>query len=110
MPVDDKFFQYAMERLAHAGPVEARPMFGGLWVFLGGIAFGLIVADKIYFKVDNSNRPDYESAGMPQFVGHRGRSMGFWQVPQAVLDNPDTLSAWVAKAIAVARAKKEKIV
>ncbi|NKB55921.1 MAG: transcriptional regulator [Alphaproteobacteria bacterium] len=81
-------------------------MFGGFGVFQDGVMFALIAKDTLYFKVDDENRIDYESAGMPPFrYARSGKTfeMSYWQAPSDVLDDPDDLSNWARSAIAAAQ-------
>lgn len=65
--------------------------------------------DKLYFKVDETNRADYESAGMGPFYpfGDESMVMQYYQVPDAVMDDPQMLREWIGKSVEVARAKKK---
>jgi DNA transformation protein len=85
-------------------------MFGGLTFFAEGRAFALVAEDTLYFKVDDSNRPDFEAAGMGPFLpfGDPDKPMQYYQLPEEVLEDPDLLGAWMAKAIAVASKVKAK--
>ena len=88
--------------------VRARSMFGGVGVYSGDLFFALIDDDTLYFKVDGSNRPDFEARGMAPFrpFGDAGETMQYYQVPEEVLEDPDTLRTWAEKALAVARQNK----
>jgi DNA transformation protein len=82
-------------------------MFGGSGLFRGGVMFGLISSDELYFKVGATNRPDYEAAQSRAFVyAARGKtvSLSYWRVPDDILEDGDELRAWAAKAYAVALA------
>lgn len=71
--------------------------------------FGALMNEKDTFrlKVNDSNRAEYEAAGMkPFFMEKMGRDMPYWTVPEAVVADKKTLAEWVAKAIAAARKKK----
>ncbi|MHC4112773.1 MAG: TfoX/Sxy family protein [Planctomycetota bacterium] len=67
MPVSDEYLTYVIDQLECVGPVQARRMFGGAGLYFDGLFFALVADDVLYFKVDDSNRPDYESAGMGAF-------------------------------------------
>lgn len=81
-------------------------MFGGFGIYAGDLFFALIADDTLYFKVDDSNRRDYEALGMTAFqpYGPGSESMKYYQVPADLLDEPDALRPWAEKAISVARA------
>jgi DNA transformation protein len=85
-------------------------MFGGVGIYGGDLFFALIADDTLYFKVDDSNRPDYEAVGMKPFqpYGPGSEGMRYYQVPADLLDDPDALRPWAEKAIAVA-AKKQNV-
>jgi DNA transformation protein len=83
-------------------------MFGGVGIYGSDLFFALMDDDLLYFKVDDSNRPDFEAAGMGPFRpgGEHGEVMQYYQVPEDVLEEVEALREWVAKALAVAgRAK-----
>ena len=42
-------------------------MFGGVGIYAGELFFALIADDTVYFKVDQSNRPEFEARGMGPF-------------------------------------------
>jgi DNA transformation protein len=85
-------------------------MFGGLCFFAEGRAFALVAEDTLYFKVDDSNRPDFVAAGMGPFLpfGDPHKPMQYYQLPEEVLEDPELLGVWMTKAIAVASAAKAK--
>jgi DNA transformation protein len=47
--------------------VLARSMFGGVGLYAGGVFFGILAANTLYLKIDDSNRAHYESEGMSAF-------------------------------------------
>ncbi len=110
MSVTDEFLIYLKDQLAEMGPVTSRRMFGGAGLYCDGLIFAIVVDDVLYFKVDDSNREDYEAEGMGPFVftSERGQStMGYYEVPVDVLENKEKTSQWALKALDVARAAKK---
>lgn len=109
MPVSDEYMTYVIDQLDAVGPVQARRMFGGAGLYLDGLFFALIADDVLYFKVDDTNRPDFKAAGMEPFQPFPDKSyvMQYYQVPIEVLENRDTLRDWAKKALLVAE-KKQK--
>jgi DNA transformation protein len=85
-------------------------MFGGLCFFAEGRAFALVSDEVLYFKVDDTNRPDFEAAGMGPFLpfGDPDKPMQYYQLPEEVLEDTDLLAEWMTKAIAVAARAKSK--
>jgi DNA transformation protein len=110
MAVSVSFRTYLLEQLGQVRPVTTRPMFGGLTFFAEGRAFALVAEDTLYFKVDASNRPDFEATGMGPFLpfGDPDKPMQYYQLPEEVLEDPEQLAVWMAKAIAVAAKAKTK--
>ncbi|MFQ5586979.1 MAG: TfoX/Sxy family protein [Thermodesulfobacteriota bacterium] len=105
MAVSSEYIEYILDQLASAGPVTARRMFGGAGLFHEGLFFALISDDTLYFKVDDSNRPDFETAGMGPFrpFGEKSYAMSYYEVPIEVVEEGDTLTVWAEKALDVAR-------
>lgn len=111
MPVSSSFRTFIVEQLSRVAPrVRARSMFGGVGIYAGELFFALIADDTLYFKVDDSTRADFEARRMGPFrpYGESGETMGYYQVPDELLEAPETLRTWVEKAIAVAGRKRVK--
>jgi DNA transformation protein len=85
-------------------------MFGGVGIYSGAFFFALIADDVLYFKVDDSNRTDFERRGMGPFrpYGEDGEVMQYYEVPADLLEDPEQLRTWAEKAVAVARAKRSR--
>jgi DNA transformation protein len=109
MPVSPSYKAFILEQLAPWGGVTAKAMFGGLGLYREGIFFGLMAEDTLYFRVDDLNRADYESAGMEPFrpYGDASYSMQYYQLPADVLEDRGLLRAWAEKAVAAARRKAQ---
>ena len=107
MAYSQEFRERAEAALSAVLPITSRPMFGGVGIYSEGIFFALIADAKLYFKVDETNRADYEQAGMqPFFPFDSPKPMHYWEVPDSVLTTSDELLAWASRAIAVAQSKK----
>lgn len=103
MAVSSSYFEFVVEQLAEIVPIRSRRMFGGVGIYGDGLFFAIIADDVLYFKVDDSNRPDYERLGMAQFM-----NMQYYQLPADLLEDPDELGEWVEKSLAVAARKRSK--
>jgi DNA transformation protein len=94
------------EQLAGLGTVRVRRMFGGGGVYAGGVMFGLVAGDVLYFKGDEATSAPYDAEGMGPFI-YEGRSgavkMPYWRVPERLLDEPDELIQWARAALDVAQ-------
>jgi DNA transformation protein len=95
------FKDYVLDQLRALGGASARAMFGGFGIYRAGVMFGLIAEDTLFFKVDETNRADYEARKSQPFVyDGKGKpiTMSYWRVPDDVLEDPDALRAWAMKA------------
>jgi DNA transformation protein len=108
MPVSEGFRAFVLDQLEGLGGVHARAMFGGVGVYADDLFFGIIASDTLYFKVDDTNRADYEAAGMSAFKPYpdRPETMSYYQVPAAVLEDADELVGWARLACRVAAARR----
>ena len=107
MPVSADYQAFVLDQLALLGSVTARRMFGGVGLYASDLFFGLIDDDVLYFKVDDSNRSDYEREGMKRFTPFPDQpqyEMGYYEVPASALDDPEELALWARKSLAVALA------
>jgi DNA transformation protein len=111
MPVNPSFRTFVLDQLSQIVPgIRARSMFGGVGIYAGDLFFALVDDDMLYFKVDDSNRSDFEARGMGPFrpYGEGGEIMQYYQVSEDLLEDVEALREWANKAIAVARRKKVK--
>jgi len=108
MAVSSNYLDYVLEQLSCVGPVTSKRMFGGAGIYLDGLFFALVADDALYFKVDDSNRADYEAAGMKPFkpFGDESYSMGYFEVPIEVLEDRDQLQHGANESLDVARSKR----
>jgi len=111
MPVTPSFQTFVVDQLSRAVErVRAKRMFGGVGIYSGALFFALIADDILYFKVDDSNRPDFEARGMEPFrpYGPEGEVMQYYQVPEDLLEDVEALRPWAEKALATAARKSSK--
>lgn len=109
MPVTESFIAFVVDQLAGCGFITTKRMFGGVGVYGGELFFALIADDLLYFKVDDSNRRDFEAAGMGPFkpYGDDREIFQYYEVPLVVLEDADELARWARAAIRVAGSKRE---
>lgn len=99
-----RFLQELLEPMGH---IAIKRMFGGAGIWCDGLMFALVIDATTYLKVDDSNRPAFEAEGMQPFTYQgKGRTVqvGYWRLPDRLLDEPDELLDWARGALAVARA------
>ena len=109
MSVSDNYRTYIIEQLGALQALSTRRMFGGIGLYSGDFFFALIDDDVLFFKVDDANREDYTSRGMKAFMPIPGQaSMGYFQVPEDVIEEAEELTRWARRSIEVAQRKQRK--
>lgn len=112
MASDKGFHDYLLHDVfADIDGITSRAMFGGYGIYKNSVIFAIIAEGKLYFKVGEGNKADYEAHGSKPFVyvGHNGKpyEMSYWELPTDILENKDKLLLWVEKSFAV-KSKSKK--
>jgi DNA transformation protein len=104
MKVSGGFVAFAVEQLQAVKGLRAKAMFGGVGLYAVDVFFGLLARDMLFLKVDDSNRGQYEAAGMTAFKPYADKPMvmSYFQVPAAVLEDADELASWARQSVRVA--------
>ena len=98
--------------LGHITDLSARAMFGGYGLYCHGVIFGIITdVDELRFKVDDSNRAQYEALGSTPFVytGHKGGkpvTMQYYVVPEVVQEDRERVEEWLLQSVAISATRK----
>jgi DNA transformation protein len=102
--VTPEFRDFVLDQLARVPQLRSNRMFGGVGLYSGDSFFGIVAADELFFKVDDSNRAEYVAAGSEPFrpVAARPVSLSYWRVPIEVLEDPGELATWALAAIRAA--------
>jgi DNA transformation protein len=102
--VSKEFRSFVLDQLGGVPQLRARAMFGGVGLYSGETFFGIIAADELFLRTDDSTRPAYEAAGSEPFKPYAGRpmTMAYWRVPVGVLEDAAELAAWAKAAVRVA--------
>ena len=110
MSVSQEYQDYVTGQLATVGYIVCKRMFGGVGLYADGIFFALLADDVLYLKVDDTNRQDFEQAGMDAFRPYpdKTRSMQYFEVPVEVLEDAEELYSWARKSITVALNAKKR--
>lgn len=107
MAVSESYRVFVLEQLGRVAGVTGKSMFGGVGIYADRVFFALIADDRLYFKVNDSTRPDFERFGMQAFQPFGDESaMGYYEVPADVLEDTVQLANWMRKAIDVATSAK----
>lgn len=110
MGTNTDFADEMVERLQRVvSGLRARRMFGGVGLYSGQQFFGIVAFDRLWFKVDDSNRADYETRGMGPFkpFPNRPTAMSYFEVPADLFDDAEELRIWAMRSVAIARQAKK---
>ncbi|MHB1419535.1 MAG: TfoX/Sxy family protein [Bacillota bacterium] len=110
MAVSEGFKDYVVDQLELLGYITVKKMFGGAGIYHRGLIFGLLAKDVLYFKVDDTNRSDYDQAGMEPFqpFADKPMVMPYYEVPVEILEDKVLLSEWAEKALFASRNNTSK--
>jgi DNA transformation protein len=111
MGINEGDLRFIEDQLSAFGDFYTKRMFGGVGFFREGLMFAMMSSTgEFRLKVDDSNRADYETAGMEPLYHKKDRTkrpMDYWQVPVHVLENKELLANWANAAYAIAVRKKK---
>ena len=102
-PIDD-FKDYIVEDvLGHIEGITAKRMFGGYSLYLDGKIFAMITSDTdLYFKVDDTNRSEYEARGSHPFVysgwkdpKRKPITMPYWHISEEIMEDHEKIEELV---------------
>ena len=98
------FVEHVCDLLTPLGAVRPRSMFGGYGIYIDDAFCAIVADDTLYFKVDDSNRADYEALGSSPFkpFADRPMVMSYYEVPAEVMDDRSAIAAWGRKALVAA--------
>ena len=90
------------ELLAPLGRISIRRMFGGASVQVDGHMIAIVVDETLWLKVDDGNRAEFETLGLPRFYYERlGKTvaMNFYQPPEDALESTPEMLRWAKSAL-----------
>jgi DNA transformation protein len=108
--VTEQYLAFVLDQLGQVRKITSRRMFGGVGFYAGEHFFALADDDTLYFKVDDTTRPDFEREGARPFqpFGPDSKPMGYYEVPPRVLEDAEELALWMTRAILVATARSTR--
>ena len=104
MALNESFRDFVLDQLSGLGAFETKSMFGGVALLCNGKAFAKIKHDKVWLKVDESNRADFVEYGMQQYAygTDNSRKLNFYATPVDVLEDAEEFVAWAKESVEVA--------
>jgi DNA transformation protein len=107
MAISESYREFVLEQLGRVTPVTGKSMFGGVGLYAQGLFFALMAEDRLYFKVNDATRPEFEQRGMEPFRPFgEDSAMGYYEVPADVMEDVGQLQLWMSRAIDVAATAK----
>lgn len=101
MSVTEADIAFALELFDGLGPLTTRRMMGGLCLYSDGQIFAILSSQAVlYLKADGAFAAKLAAAGARKFAMEGGRSMGYWTLPEAALDDPEVACDWARQALA----------
>lgn len=102
----DEFVKYVQELLEPLGQIRASRFFGGVGLAYNSVQFAMMIGENLYFVVDDSTRPKYEKLAAQPFAYDTKKGhiivRRYYEVPDDVLAEPETLQIWAKEAIEIA--------
>ena len=107
MAISAAYVSYLEDLFSGVPDASIRKMFGGVGIFRHGLMFALATSDgKIAFKADDATIPEFVEAGSSEWIyeskSGKSASMGYWYVPDHLLDDADEFATWAEKAFETA--------
>lgn len=90
------------DQLDSLAPIVVTRFFSGAGLTRHGIQFAFVIRGTLYFRTDADGRPAFEAMGAGPFT--YGSSKGerslpsYYEAPVDVLDDPEELNRWAARA------------
>ncbi len=100
----EEFQDYVVHDLLGGIPgVTSRAMFGGYGIYKDGKIFSIIVDSELYFKATDAVKEVFKKSGSRPFTytkkNGKTYTMKYYSVPEKVMENRETLDAWVDLAL-----------
>jgi DNA transformation protein and related proteins len=108
---DDTFKEFVLDQLSTLPDLRAQAMFGGHGLYSGANFFGILIAGRLYFKVDEASRVAYVERGMKPFTytqANKVLAMKYYEVPPDILEDRELAIAWAKQSIHLAAATAGK--
>jgi DNA transformation protein len=78
-------------------------MFGGHGLYAGGVFFGILHGERLFFRTNERTRKRYEACGMECFTAPgSGKALKhYYEVPFGVVENRLELIEWALESIGI---------
>lgn len=108
MARDKSFHDYVIyDVLGNVRGITSRPMFSGWAIYQDGVVFGIIIGTELYFKVNDSNRYEFEKIDSHPFSYTKGNgqevTMSYWLVPEEIMENREVLARLMETSVIIGK-------
>ena len=100
MAVSDADIAFVKELFSGLGPLTHRKMMGGATFYADGQVFAILSSDGQVFLKAKGDFADASQADGSRIFGMNGKTMGYWTLPEAALDDPELACDWAQRALA----------
>jgi DNA transformation protein len=95
-------FKTILDGRSELGDLTSRPLFGGHGIYRNGVIFGILFHGRLYFKVNDESKGEYQARGMGPFRPNDRQTLkSYYEVPPEILDDREVLLSWAREAIRV---------
>ena len=104
MAFNEEFKDFVMDQMDGMSGITVKKMFGGAGIFHESKMFAILHKSQMFLKVDDSNRRDFEEAGMGPFqpFPDKPMKMPYYAVPPEILEEREKLKKWASASIEIA--------
>lgn len=106
------YVEFVMDQLASLRGVTSGRFFGGTALSSAGTQFAMVMGNSLFFVVDDTTRPKYESMGSSCFSysARKGRVevRKYYAVPTDLIEDQEQLVALAKESIHAANAAKQR--
>lgn len=96
------FVSFVQDQLADLPALRVRRMFGGHGLYLDDAFFGIIAAERLYFRTNERSRAKYLAAGMGVFQPSERQTLkNYCEVPAEIVEDGARLREWAREAAAL---------
>lgn len=100
MSITSDDIAYIEELFAPLGLITHRKMMGGLTVYCDGQVFAIYDSETVlYLKAKDAFANEMAAAGSTIFTAQSGKTMGYWTMPEAALDDDEAAQDWAKRAL-----------
>jgi|CXWL01.1.fsa_nt_gi DNA transformation protein len=106
-----EFVEYLTgDLLSDLPEVTSRTLFGGWALYSEGVVFAIVIQDILYFKVDETNKEEYEALGSSPFTyttkNGKRVALSYFRIPDDIFEDRDEMIRLAEISIGISRAKR----